>query len=452
MTECKQGKFEFQDIKGKRVEGRFDGGQLSSDGGLLLIREVMEKQGFFNRLSGCFSDYRSPEAITHTVESMLRQRIYGLVAGYEDLNDHDSIRKDAVAQLLSNQIPEAEEGTLASHSTLNRIELTKATVADTERYKKIACDDNGMQRFLIAEFIRYAKKKRLKRLVLDIDATDIPLHGKQEARFYHGYYGHHCYLPLYIFCEEFPLWAELRPSNIDASLGTEAALGIIVPLLRAALPKVQIIMRADSGFAREGIMHFCEKNKVDFIIGLARNSRLEATLSDAMDQARALYKATKAPARIFKDFLYETNDSWSRKRRVIGKAEYLERGENPRFIVTSLKGAPADLYEKTYCQRGDAENCIKEQFQLFAYRASSSVKRANQLRLWFSTLAYLVIVWFKKIALVQTDFAQAEPATIRTKLIKLAVKVTVSARRVYLSFSSAFPLQNIFASALRATS
>ena len=275
------------------------------------------------------------------------------------------------------------------------MQVSKETIEENERYKKIACDDDSLELFFIREFVRYAKRKKLKKLVLDADATDIPLHGKQEGRFYHGYYGHYCYLPLYIFCEE---------------------------------------------------------NSIDFILGLARNNRLQAELTHEMNTARLQFEETKAAARVFKDFQYETIDTWSRKRRVIGKAEYLAKGENPRFIVTSLKGSPRELYEESYCKRGEAENCIKEQFQLFAHRTSSSVKRANQLRLWFSTLAYLVIVLFKKSALAGTELANAEPNTIRLKLLKIAVKITVSARRVYLSFAESFALQKLFYSALKATS
>jgi hypothetical protein len=376
--------------------------------------------------------------------------VFGLLGGHEDLNDHDTLRNDPVLQLIAGKVP-GEEAELASHSTLNRIELGKETVSEDERYKRVACNDEKRELFLIQEFIRYAKRKRLRQLILDVDATDIPLHGKQEERFFHGYYGQYCYLPLYIFCEDFPLWAELRPSNIDASLGTEAALAKIIPKLREALPGVQITLRADSGFARDGIMFFCEGNDLDFILGLARNSRLQAELTSEMNTAKLQFEETKVAARVFKEFQYQTNDSWSKERRVIGKAEHLAKGENPRFIVTSLKGDPRDLYEKFYCKRGDAENRIKEQFQLFAHRTSSSLKRANQLRLWFSTVAYLVMVLFKKYALSGSELENAEPNTIRIKLLKIAVKVTVSARRVYLSFAESFNLQKLFHSALRAT-
>jgi len=451
MTQCRQSKLQFQGVNGKRVEGNFDGGNLSSDGGLVLIRELVEGQRFFSRLVTCFSDSRNADAVTHSLESMLKQRVFGLIAGYEDLNDHDQLRKDPVVQLVSGKVPSSETE-LASHSTLNRLELTKETVKEDERYNKIACDDTSLQDFFIQEFVRYAKRKGLKTITLDADATDIPLHGKQEGRFFHGFYGHYCYLPLYIFCEEFPLWAELRPANIDASLGTEIALGKIIPQIRKALPQIKILLRADSGFARERIMQYCEEIQVDFILGLARNSRLEAELVSEMETARLEYERTNEASRVFKDFRYETLDSWSKKRRVIGKAEYLSKGANARFIVTTLNGDAQKLYEQTYCKRGDAENRIKEQFQMFAHRTSCSVKRANQIRLWFSTLAYLVMVLFKKSYLAGTDLAKSEVATIRTKFLKVAVKVTVSARRVYLSFSESFPLRHIFHTALKATS
>lgn len=451
MTECRQGKFSFQGICGKRVEGRFDGGKLSTDGGLLLIREVVEGQRFFSRFAGCFTDSRSPKSVIHSVESMVKQRVYGLVAGYEDLNDHDALRNDAIFQLVTGRVPGSKGACLASHSTLNRLELSKRSTDETERYNKVGCDQGKLEAFLVEEFIRYAKREKLTQFVLDIDATDIPLHGKQEGRFYHGYYRHYCYLPLYIFCEEFPLWAELRPSNIDASLGTEAALAVIVPRIREAFPDAEIILRGDSGFTREAIMCFCEENGIEFILGLARNQRLEAEIASDLLEAKRLHEETKQPARLYKEFHYQTLASWSKERKVIGKAEHLEKGPNPRFVVTTLTYPPAELYETWYCERGDAENRIKEQFQLFAHRTSSSLERSNQLRLWFSTVAYLVMVLFKKYSLGGTTFERAEPGSIRTRLVKLAVKVTVSARRIYLSFTDSFPLRETFLKALGST-
>lgn len=449
MTECIQEKLEFQGINGKRVEGRFDGGDVSTDGGALLIKELCNSQGIFNRLTQCFSDVRNAEQVKFTVKQLLEQRIYGLICGYEDLNDHDKLRNDSIFQLLTGALPGEK---IAGHATLNRIELAKLGTPD--RYHKIAVNESAMKEFLIEENIRHIKRKRLKRIVLDCDATDIPLHGDQEGKFYHGYYGHYCYLPLYIFCEDLPIWAELRSSNIDASKGTEAALLEIVSRLRKAFPKLEIIVRADSAFAREDIMAVCEKLGIDYVFGLAKNSRLISEIESELLQAETLCKETKLPARIFKDFEYCTQDSWSRSRRVVAKAEHLPKGSNPRFIVTSLSikaSAALELYEELYCKRGDAENRIKEQFQLFADRTSSSLKRANQLRLWLSTVAYLIMTLFKKYALQGTELANAESQTIRQKLIKLAVRISVSARRVYLSFASGFPYQKLFYKALKRT-
>lgn len=445
MTECRQETFGFQGIKGKRIEACFDGGMVTTEAGALLVREVCERQGLFSRLNSCFLDHRNPEFTQHSLRSLLEQRVYGLVCGYEDLNDHDRLRQDPVFQVLVGRIPE-QAPLLAGRNTLNRLELSGREIGANERYKKIACDDQKLQEFFIREFIRYARKRRLKEIVLDCDATDVPLHGKQEDRFFHGYYRHYCYLPLYIFCDEFPLWAELRPSNIDASHGTVPALQAIVPMIRKHLPRVRIIVRGDSGFAREEIMSWCEKERVYYVFGLAKNTRLVSKLSTALREAERAFKRTHAAARVYRDFRYRTIDSWSCSRRVVGKAEYLAKGANPRFVVTSLgrSAHAAELYEERYCQRGDMENRIKEQFQLFAYRLSSSVKRANQLRLWFSTLAYLVLVLFKKHALANTALASAEVQTIRLKLLKIGAKVTVSARRVFLSMAEGFPLQDLF--------
>jgi hypothetical protein len=442
----------FQEVNGKRVEAKFDGGMVTTEAGALLVREVCERRGIFTRLARCFKDFRNEDAIEHTLQALLEQRIYGLVCGYEDLNDHDRLRVDPAFQVLVGKEPELGPK-LAGRNTLNRLELSASTIYEHERYKKIACNDEQVQAFFVEEFIRYAKRKKLKELILDCDATDVPLHGKQEDRFFHGYYGHYCYLPLYIFCEDFPLWAELRPSNIDASLGTEAALLKIVTQLRKRLGRrVRIIVRGDAGFAREGIMEFCEKQGLDYVFGLAKNNRLVASIKSELKRAKQKFKKTKVASRCYKDFRYRTLDSWSRKRRVVGKAEHLEKGPNPRFVVTSLKRsacAAIKLYEQCYCKRGEMENCIKEQFQLFANRMSCTPKRANQLRLWFSTAAYLILVLVKKYALAGTALASAEVQTIRLRLIKIAATVTVSARRVFFSMAGGFPLQDLFARALK---
>ena len=342
-----QEKLAFEPVAGRRVEGRFDGKKLSTDGGLLLIREVATSCRFFTRLKSCFIDARNQDAITHSVESLIQQRVYGLLAGYEDLQDHDDFRHDPVAQIVAGRIPGEEAAPLAGHSTLGRLELTPQTVDANERDKKIAINDEHLKEFLIQEFIRYAKNRKLKELVLDIDATDIPLHGNQEDRFYHRYYGHYCYLPLYIFCEDFPLWAQLRYAGTDAASGTVEALTQITDALKAALPGVKITVRADSAFAREEIMEFCEKSGIFYLFGLARNSRLEAQAADAMDTARVQYERTKEPARVFCEFSYQTSrllelcPTGCCQGRVSaeGSKSALYRNEPERIRSKALRGA-----------------------------------------------------------------------------------------------------------------
>ena len=451
MTECRQEKFEFQGTNGKRIEAKFDGGQVSTDCGALLLRELCERTGIFERLTECFADFCSPIFRRYEVKELLEQRVYGLLCGYEDLNDHETVRTDPMFQVLVGK-PPSEAVALCGKSTLNRLELSGRNISKQEKYKKIACDDDRMEEFFLHEFVRYAKRRQLKRLILDLDATDLPLHGSQEGRFFHGYYGHYCYLPLYIFCEDLPLAAKLRPSNIDASRGTEEELERIVPYLRKRLPGVTILVRADSAFAREGIMATCEKLGIHYIFGLAKNNRLISLVEKELDEAAKKFAETKMPVRVFKDFRYRTLDSWSKPRRVIGKAEHLEKGSNPRFIVTSLKKSEVkamELYEEWYCKRGDMENRVKEQLHLFADRMSAHLKRANQVRLWFSTVAYLIMTLFKKIALVGTALAKAEAQTIRAKFLKLAGRVTTSARRIYFSLAEGFPLQEAFLKAAR---
>lgn len=455
VTECKQESFEFQGLGSRKVEARFDGGTITSDGGALLFGEVAKRRGILDRFAGCFDDHRNPDLIEFTVRELVAQRVYGLICGYEDLNDHQILRSDPLLASLvgkedvtgEKRVRREDKGkALAGKSTLNRIELAKREFSEEERYKKIICDEKKVENFFIEEFIRSFKKSP-RFLILDFDAKDMPLHGNQEDKFYHGYYGHYCYLPLYVFCNDMPLYAKLRPSNIDASLGTIEALEKIVPCLKEAFPKATILVRADSGFAREEIMSWCERNEIHYILGLAKNSRLLTEIQEELKKAKEEFEKEKRPARIFKELEYQTRESWSKPRRVIAKAEHLEKGENPRFIVTSLseKASKAmKLYEKWYCQRGDMENRIKEQLHLFADRMSAGVKRANQLRLWFSTVAYLIMTLTRRLTLKNTDLARARMNTIRGKLIKIGAQVTVSVRRVFVSMASCFPYQHIF--------
>src|ERR1035441_9419250 len=387
-AECNQFVLEFHPLKRREIRAQFDGGAITSDGGGLLLREVEKRIRILRQFAACFTDYRNADLIEHTVEELVAQRVYGLALGYEDLNDHEELRNDPLLTVLvekANPGPEA----LAGKSTLNRLELTKETASQKERYKKIVLDHGAVDRLLVDVFLQ-AHREAPKEIILDLDATDDPLHGKQEGRFFHGYYGHYCYLPLYIFCGEFLLCARLRSSNIDGAAGSVAELQRIVQQIRSAWPQVRIIVRGDSGFCREEVRAWGEAEGVDYLLGLAKNERLQAAIQDAMQQAEALYRQSGQAARVFHEFVYQTRESWRRARRVVAKAEYLEKGENPRFIVTSLGPElwPAQpLYEKHYCARGDMENRIKEQLMLFSDRTSTAYLRSNQLRLYFSSIA-----------------------------------------------------------------
>jgi hypothetical protein len=460
QTECNREQLEFQGIGTRTVVARFDAGRTSSDGGLLLLREVAERTGVLRALAGCFRDNRKPDAIEHTVAELVAQRVLGMALGYEDLNDHDSLRDDTLLAVAvgkrdllgTHRARRRDRGhALAGKSTLNRLELTPAIADKASRYKKIVYDGAAIDHVLVEHFIN-SHKRAPRQLVLDLDATDDPVHGEQEGRFFHGYYGHYCYLPLYMFCGDSPLVARLRPSNIDASDGALEEIQRVAAQLRRRWPQVKIILRADSGFARDAIMTWCERHRVDYLFGLARNSRLESMLQTEMQLVRETQERTGKPARLFKELRYMTLDSWSRSRRVVGKAEQLPGKSNPRFVVTSLKPSDYDtreLYEQLYCARGDMENRIKEQqLALFADRTSCHTMRANQLRLWFSTFAYLLIAELRRLGLRATALAHAQADTIRTRLLKIGAVITVSVRRVVVSLSSVFPLKDLFAHAL----
>jgi hypothetical protein len=449
QTECRAGQLEFQGLGGRRVVADFTAEQTTSDGGLALLREVAERSGLVRAFAACFTDHRSPERIQFSVEELIGQRVFGLACGYEDLNDHDRLREDPMFALATGRDPGA--GRLAGRNTLNRLELTPEGASGSDRYKKISYDDEAMGRVFVEAFLN-AHEMPPERIVLDLDATDDPLHGGQEGRFFHGYYRSYCYLPLYIFCGEFLLCARLRRSDIDGSAGTVEELGPIVEQIRARWPEVEIWIRADSGFARDEIMAWCEGNGVEYVLGLARNSRLQAILEPEQKRALAQYEATGEPARLFKDFRYETLKTWSRERRVIGKAEQLRGKANPRFVVTSLSREQLDaetLYKEIYCARGDMENRIKEQqLGMFADRTSAHTMRANQLRLWLSSLAYALVHELRRVGLVGTELARAQVGTIRTRLLKIGGQIKVSVRRVWIRLSSAFPLQKVIAQAL----
>ncbi len=454
-AQCYQTKLEFQPSGRRAVTAKFDSEQISSDGGALLLREVDRRIGLTDRLADCFIDYRNPASVRHHVKALLRQRIYGITMGYEDLNDHEHLSDDRLMGVMVDRLEQmVDQGqALASPSTLNRLELGHPDEAANDRYKRIVAIGEAMDR-LLADLFMESFEAPPKELWLDLDATDDPLHGEQEGRFFHGYYDCYCYLPLYIFCGEQLLCSRLRTSDQDGAAGSVEELERIVGQLRARWPKVRVVIRGDSGFCREDIMAWCEQEEVqvDYVIGVARNSRLEAVLSKEMEEAAEEHERTGEAVRRFGEFSYQTRSSWSRARRVIGKAEHLRRGANPRFVVTSLSAEEVnaqELYEEKYCARGDMENRIKEQqLDLFADRTSSHQMAANQLRLYFASFAYGLLEALRRLGAKGTRLARAQSGTLRLKLIKVGVRLRVTTRRVWLSMSAGYPHAEVFAEVL----
>lgn len=455
MTQCKTEQYKFHALGNREVVGHFDGGDITTDAGGLLLREVEQRTGIIRRFAACFRDYRNPRFTEFTVEELVAQRVYAMGLGYEDLNDHDQLRADpALAVVVGREDVKGEDRrleqdrgkALAGKSTLNRLELTAPGVVDP--YKKIGRDDAAIDRLMVDHFLESHDKPPLQ-IILDADATDDPVHGNQEGRFYHGYYGHYCYLPLYIFCGEFLLCARLRRADIDASAGTVEEMKRIVSQIRKQWPKVKILLRGDSGFCREEIMAWCESNRVDYVLGLAKNNVLIREIAKELEKAERKFRKTGRAARYFKDFQYSTKESWSRKRRVIGKAEHLQKGSNPRFVVTSLPARQMGaryIYERTYCARGEMENRVKEQqLGLFADRTSTATMHANQLRLYFSSVAYMVLQTLRRIGLQGTALASAQCTTIRLKLLKVGAQVQVTVRRVWFRMAGGYPYPDVFA-------
>jgi hypothetical protein len=447
MTECIPESFPFAAVGTREVVARFDGGHVVSDGGALLLGEVERQTGMLHRFAACFSDQRDPSRIEHTVEQLIRQRIYALALGYEDLNDHDRLRHDPLPAALSGKLEPTQE-LLAGKSTLNRLELTRPPAeAGQRRYQRILFDPESADQLLVQLFVE-AQAAPPTEIVLDLDATDDPLHGQQEGRFFHGYYGHYCYLPLYVFAGDHLLCARLRTADQDGSAGAREEVERIVGQLRQRWSAVKITLRADSGFCREELMSWCEEHGVDYVFGLARNRRLQEMLAEAMAEAPQQYEATGQPARVFHEGRYRTRESWSRERRVVGKAEHLDKGANPRFVVTSLSAeqwAARALYEDLYCARGEMENRVKEQFQLFADRTSTHWLWSNQLRLSLSAFAYVLLDTLRRVGLPGTEMAQAEVQTIRLRLLKIGAVVRVSVRKIWVSLASAHPAAPLFA-------
>jgi len=451
-TECSADLFEFAAVERRLVVAGFDGGAITSDAGALLLGATDRAIRLVDRFAGCFRDRRRAELIEHEIATLVGQRVFGLALGYEDIDDHDELRHDPVMAVLAGKLAARRKdcAAVAGKSTLNRLELSQPLPT---RYHKIDHDPVAIEGLFVELFVE-AHQAPPKEIILDLDATDDPLHGHEEGRFFHGYYDCYCYLPLYVFCGRHLLAAKLRRANIDGSAGAEEEIARIVAQIRRRWPEVRIVLRADSGFAREALMAWCETHGVDYLFGLAKNRRLVKAIAAELAEAQAESRETDKPARRFKDLTWSTRKSWSRQRRVVAKAEWTQGEANPRFIVTSLTAAHGDpryLYEDVYCARGEMENRIKEcQLDLFADRTSSATMRANQLRLWFASMAYVLVDSLRRRALQATDMANATCGTIRRKLFKIGALVTISVRRIKLAMASGCPYKTIFAAAHRA--
>jgi Transposase DDE domain group 1 len=450
MTECNQDRFGFASVGGSReIVAEFSGGTMSSDGGGLLLQETDSKMNLLTRFSQCFVDVRNPDRIEHSVEQLIRQRVFALALGYEDLNDHEQLRRDPLLGIMSGKAEPVTE-LLAGKSTLNRMEL--GTGMPT-RYKKITFWRDSVDELLVDVFLE-AHPVAPQQIVLDIDTTDLALHGKQEDRFYHGYYKHYCYLPLYIFCGNHVLCARLRPSSIGPAVGSRKEVERIVQQIRLRWPEVEIILRGDSGFCSNELMAWCEQQeRVEYVVGMARNQRVEGLLAGPLAEVKQQFEATQQPARIFIEFEHETlQGTWSKKRRVVAKAEHIDGKSNPRFIVTSLDSESWEkqkLYEELYCARGDMENRIKEQFVLFADRVSASTMRANQLRVYLSVIAYTLMNGLRRLGLPGTAMATAQVGTIRLRLLKIGALIQVTVRKVWVRMASSYPYQALFSQVLQ---
>jgi hypothetical protein len=443
--------FGFAPVEGREVVGAFDGGAITSDAGALLVGAADRAIKLTERLAACFDDTRSQHLVEHQVATLLAQRVFGIALGYEDLNDHDELRHDPMMAVLAGKLAARREdcAPVAGKSTLNRLELSRL---QPTRYHKISHNPVAIKRLLVDLFLD-AHERVPQQIILDLDATDDPVHGEQEGRFFHGYYDCYCYLPLYVFCGRHLLAAKLRPASVDAAAGAAQEVARIVAQIRRRWPQVRILVRADSGFAREELMAWCEANGVHFLLGLQKNDRLVAEIADELAQAEKKSRWTGKPARYFKEFKWRTRRSWSRERRVIGKAEFTTDEANPRFVVTSLKRTeckPRYLYEKLYCARGDMENRIKEcQLDLYADRTSTTTMRANQLRLWLASFAYVLLCAVRRIGLQHTPFANASCGTIRLKLLKIGALVRVSVRRIKIAMASSCPAAEVWGCAAR---
>jgi DDE family transposase len=440
-TECSADLLGFAPVDGREVVAAFDGGAITSDAGALLLGATDRAIRMTARFAACFHDVRRQDLIEHEIVTLVGQRVFGIALGYEDLNDHDELRHDPLMAVLAGKLAARRQdcAPVAGKSTLNRLELSKL---EPTRYHKISHNPVAIKNVLVELFLE-AHERAPQQIILDLDATDDPLHGEQEGRFFHGYYDCYCYLPLYVFCGRHLLVAKLRRADLDAAAGAVAEVARVVAHIRRRWPRVRILLRADSGFAREELMAWCEANGADFLFGLAKNERLTAAIETELDLAAAKSRRTGRPVRRFKTFMWTTRRTWSRRRRVVAKAEWTQGEANPRFVVTSLRRDECTakyLYEKLYCARGEMENRIKEcQLDLYADRTSAATMRANQLRLWFYSMAYVLLCALRRIGLHDTAFAKATCGTIRLKLLKIGALVRISVRRIKIAMASGCP-------------
>jgi len=450
-TDCSADLFGFAPVEGHEVVAGFDGGAITSDAGALLLGAADHAVKLTERFAAGFHDARCPYLIEHEVVTLVGQRVFGIALGYEDLNDHDQLRHDPVMAVLAGKLAARRDdcAAVAGKSTLNRLELSRL---EPRRYHKISHNPIAIKRLLVDLFLE-AHKRAPKEIILDLDATDDPVYGTQEGRFFHGYYDCYCYLPLYIFCGRHLLAARLRRANGGAAAGALEEVARIVRHIRERWPKTRIVVRADSGFAGDALMAWCEAHGVDFILGLQRNTRLVAEIGPELALAEMKSRRTGRSARYFREFMWTTerHNPWTRKRRVVAKAEFTGGEANPRFVVTSLRRhecGPRYLYEKLYCARGDMENRIKEcQLDLFADRTSTATMRANQLRLWFASMAYVLLCAVRRIGLSHTRLADATCGTIRLKLLKIGALVRVSVRRIKFAMASSCPMADVWGDA-----
>jgi hypothetical protein len=436
MTDCIKKTLQFSSLKDKKILADFNGGSLTSDAGAVLLREVDKRIGLLDAINRCIPDPRNPLYTVHQQRTMLAQRIFGIALGYEDLNDHQTLREDPLFQIISDRGIK-DDLPLASPPTLCRLE---------NRVDRKALAD--MAKVFVESFIA-SFKTAPDVLVLDFDATDDPVHGNQDKRFFHGYYDHYCFLPLYVFCGSRLLVGYLRPSNIDPALHSKAILKLLVKRIRRQWPKAKIVFRGDSGFCRWRLMRWCDRNDINYIIGIAGNAVLERLAQQWTEQSRMQFEQTDAKQRIFGEFMYAA-ETWDCEHRVIVKAEHLKQGANTRFIVTNLPGQPQELYDEVYCQRGEAENRIKEQqLGLFADRTSCHDFVANQFRLLLSSAAYILMDSLRREALVNTELSNAQVDTIRLKLLKIGARIVCSVRRIVLHLAGGYPFRELFATVLK---